>query len=301
MGGAVANSLAGQTQPAIEGELPSVTDQNQIQPREEPESKLRMDDPEIEHPPPSAESLLPEGLHLEARLDIRYAVESDVKSRTRAKDSKWYAVHGKYAGKQGAQRPLDHMLTDRRKYGRYAEGSVDDGWGGREARRGDGGGGRRRRSASPSRRPRRHRQTADDLDRELDAFQNGEPIQDPSLPMSGGMAADRMEHHHQGRRSRYGRDERGYSRKGRQGRARQEDLDAGESCEPPNSLPCNYQRVSRSCLSIGFCLNCAHTKLQITRVGCICSKPMIDWVRDVLYCTVMEWERSVLKSFIYAI
>ncbi len=42
---------------------------------------------------------VPEGLRPGARLDIRWAVEDDVKSKTKAKDSEWYRRYGRDAGK----------------------------------------------------------------------------------------------------------------------------------------------------------------------------------------------------------
>lgn len=100
---------------------------------------------------------LPEGLREGARLDIRYAMESDVKARTAAKDSEWYKKHGRTAGK-GA-----NALSG--------------------SRHGPGSNGRRRRSASPGSRhgdredggagARRPRRTQEDLDAELDALRDG--------------------------------------------------------------------------------------------------------------------------------
>lgn len=82
---------------------------------------------------------IPEGLRPGARMDVRYAVESDQKARTKAKDSQWYAKYGRRAGKEGAP----------------------------ERTRGSG---RRNRSRSPA----RSRQSAQmDLDRELDDIRAG--------------------------------------------------------------------------------------------------------------------------------
>lgn len=82
---------------------------------------------------------LPEGLRPGARMDIRYAVESDQKARTKAKDSQWYAKYGRRAGKEGAP----------------------------ERTRGSG---RRNRSQSPT---RSRRSAQMDLDRELDEIRSG--------------------------------------------------------------------------------------------------------------------------------
>lgn len=146
---------------------------------------------------------LPEGLRPGARLDIRYAMEADVKARTKASESQWYAKHGRGAGKERAS-----LLTDKRKYGRYAD-TPDPEDEDRDRRRGNGQG-RRRRSASPGRRDGRRggRPTAEDLDKELETFRSGET------------AEPRREE----RRSE--RDDQHGTR--RKGRARQEDLDAGQ-------------------------------------------------------------------------
>jgi hypothetical protein len=147
------------------------------------------------------DSELPEGLRPGARLDIRYAMEADVKARTKASESQWYAKHGRGAGKERVP-----LLTDRAKYGRYAD-APEPTTGGREQRV-NGGQGRRRRSASPGRRGNGGgRRTAEDLDRELDMFRSGDPaVQEAATP-----GEDRQARH--GTR--------------RKGRARQEDLDAG--------------------------------------------------------------------------
>ena len=156
---------------------------------------------------------LPEGLRPGARLDIRYAMEADVKARTKASESQWYAKHGRGAGKERA-----NLLTDKRKYGRYAD-VPDPQDEGRDRDRRRGGGdtdvhGRRRRSASPGRREERRggRPTVEDLDKELDMFRSGEPA----------------ESRREGREQRGGeRDDQHGTR--RRGRAKQEDLDAGEN------------------------------------------------------------------------
>ncbi|GHJ87928.1 hypothetical protein NliqN6_4330 [Naganishia liquefaciens] len=103
---------------------------------------------------------LPEGLREGARLDIRYAMESDVKARTAAKDSEWYKKHGRTAGK-GV-----NALSG--------------------SRHGPGASGRRRRSASPGSRyndrgdergaTRSSRRTQEYLDAELDAMRDGKYV-----------------------------------------------------------------------------------------------------------------------------
>lgn len=151
------------------------------------------------------EADLPEGLRPGARLDIRYAMEADVKARTKASESQWYAKHGRGAGKERVP-----LLTDKRKYGRYAD-TPDPQDEERDQRRGGGNGqARRRRSASPGRRDNRRggRPTAEDLDKELDTFRSGEP------------AESRRDEGRDNRDSQHGTR--------RKGKARQEDLDAGE-------------------------------------------------------------------------
>ena len=139
---------------------------------------------------------LPEGLREGARLDIRYAMESDVKARTAAKDSEWYKKHGRTAGK-GV-----NALSG--------------------SRHGPGSSGRRRRSASPGSRhgdrddgrggTRRPRRTQVDLDAELDAMRDGTYV----------APEQRTDDH--GRRQ----GERGDGRRGRREQRTQADLDAGE-------------------------------------------------------------------------
>lgn len=131
---------------------------------------------------------LPVGLREGARLDIRYAMESDVKARTAAKDSEWYKKHGRTAGK--GINPLSGS--------RHAP--------------------RRRRSASPgagagegTRRPRR---TQEDLDAELDAMRSGTFAEDRGTDAGND----------EGRRRRGGRKEQREQREQRT----QADLDAGK-------------------------------------------------------------------------
>jgi hypothetical protein len=163
---------------------------------------------------------LPEGLRPGARLDIRYAMEADVKARTKASESQWYAKHGRGAGKERVP-----LLTDRSKYGRYAEASPE-----LQDRRSSGNSGRRRRSASPGRRDQRRggRPTAEDLDKELDMFRSGDPVDSGRNTPQSGRDTPRTD-----RESQHGTR--------RRGRARQEDLDAGQ---------CNLPALSRYILEL---------------------------------------------------
>jgi hypothetical protein len=139
---------------------------------------------------------LPEGLREGARLDIRYAVESDVKARTAAKDSEWYRKHGRTAGKG-----VDALSS---------------------SRHGPGSNGRRRRSASPTSRhggrddprggTRGSRLTQEDLDAELDAMRDGSDV------------APRRRENETGRRQGGGRD----GRREKKEQRTQADLDAGK-------------------------------------------------------------------------
>jgi len=156
------------------------------------------------------DSELPEGLRPGARLDIRYAMEADVKARTKASESQWYAKHGRGAGKERVP-----LLTDRSKYGRYAEASESPSEG--RDRYSSGNSGRRRRSASPGRRDQRRggRPTAEDLDKELEMFRSGDAVDSGRDTPQSGRDTPRSE-----------RDSQHGTR--RRGRAKQEDLDAGE-------------------------------------------------------------------------
>jgi hypothetical protein len=155
---------------------------------------------------------LPEGLRPGARLDIRYAMESDIKAKTKASESEWYKKHGRWAGKErGGIVPEASLLTDKRKYGRYADDEPEEDRPRRE----------RNRSASPRRRnePRRGtgKRTAQDLDKELDMFLAGDAVEEP---------VRRTEDRERPRRAEGGQRREGG---GRRPQAKQEDLDAGQS------------------------------------------------------------------------
>ena len=111
-------------------------------------------------------NLLP-GIDPNARIAVRYAVDSDGALRRDAKQSEWYQRHGKSAGKERS--------TTNRNYGREREDGGSVSWSGR----GQGEGrdfakriGRERRGPydRPQRRDDRRggRRTTDDLDKELE-------------------------------------------------------------------------------------------------------------------------------------
>lgn len=190
---------------------------------------------DLAQPANEEEELLPMGLRPGARLDIRYAIESDIQARGKASDSTWYSVQGRRAGKEsqperwtGASRSGSGLLTDKKKYGRYAEEPEPEpvrernGYGGRDRRGREGG---RDRSRSPAKRG--GRQSAVDLDRELDMIRNGEQIPDQSRNGDRG-------HGRYDRDDRAQRNSRGGRREGnggggeRRGQVNQNDLDAGK-------------------------------------------------------------------------
>ncbi|KAJ9121589.1 hypothetical protein QFC22_002208 [Naganishia vaughanmartiniae] len=150
---------------------------------------------------------LPEGLREGARLDIRYAMESDVKARTAAKDSQWYKKHGRAAGKgANAAREQRHSPHGRRR-------SASPG-----SRNNNGQSGDRRERGGSGRRPVR---TQNDLDAELDAMRSGtyvEPATDVTMDTTDEPNRERR----QGGRGGGGRREGGNRREQRS----QEDLDA---------------------------------------------------------------------------
>lgn len=221
------------------------------------------------------DAALPLGLQLGARLDIRYAVENDVKARGKASDSNWYKVNGRNAGKESQLGERAPLLTDRRKYGRYAEGAEEEYVG--EARR------QRRRSRSPGRRNggeggRRGGPTADDLDKELEMMRNGEEPPARTYPDRerggrrdgerngfgdrerrdgggrGGYGGRRENHGRREERGRGGGRGGGAGRGGeRKPRTNQEDLDAGELSDTYACLVwsmlilviCDFTRIDR--------------------------------------------------------
>jgi hypothetical protein len=152
---------------------------------------------------------LPEGLREGARLDIRYAMESDVKARTAAKDSQWYKKHGRAAGK-GVNAAREQRHTP---YGRRRSASPG-------SRNGNGQSSDRRERGSTGRRPVR---TQNDLDAELDAMRSGtyaEPLTDVAMDLADEPSHERR----QGGRGGGNRRDGGNRREQKS----QADLDAGK-------------------------------------------------------------------------
>lgn len=180
---------------------------------------------------------LPPGLRPYARMDVRFAMESDVKSRGKASESKWYATNGRGAGKeQASERQFGSDYDPDASWSRNVpEHERSNGNAllrrmGNERGVGSGRGGGRNRE-TPYARPgarKRPQVTQDDLDRELDSLRSG-GVQAGTLPVRDDDAMDVDEGVGARAPARpYGREGRG----GRGGRDRgagrgKDDLDRG--------------------------------------------------------------------------
>lgn len=168
--------------------------------------------------PTAHEEKFATGIDPNARVTVRYAVESDNERRRDASESKWYEKHGRRAGKEKG-RPIEVRYRGERK---EPINLRDGGWNSNP----EGGGldfarriGRERRGPY-DRPPPRRRANAEDLDAELERLAEGRANGDEF-----DVRRDRSRSPRRGGRGRRdGRD----GRDGR-GRARQEDLDKGES------------------------------------------------------------------------
>jgi len=106
----------------------------------------------------------PEGVDPNARVTVRYATEADHAQRRGARDSEWYARHGRGAGKEVARRAYSSATG---MYGREIldlKDRVGTSGEGRDFSRRIG----RERANPYSRAPGSARRTANDLDAELD-------------------------------------------------------------------------------------------------------------------------------------
>jgi hypothetical protein len=178
---------------------------------------------------------LAEGVDAHARITIRFATEADKKLRAQAKESQWYAKHGRQAGKE--------IASSSRDFTRRRANDESVSWEGR----GSGEGsefarriGRERREQYPRRDERdrdrngngngggggrdRGRRTAEDLDLELERMARRRRPGAEEGGAEGGMDVD-MEVDVDREERRYGARVR---RGGQRERRGKEDLDKGE-------------------------------------------------------------------------
>lgn len=106
-----------------------------------------------------------EGIDPLSRITVRFAVESDKDLRQQAKQSEWYARHGRHAGKEVSgtrrEKATPYSRDNRREEVDWDGGDGEEG--GRELGRRIARGGRRAGG----------RKTAEDLDRELEGIRGG--------------------------------------------------------------------------------------------------------------------------------
>jgi hypothetical protein len=112
---------------------------------------------------------LEEGVDPNARVTVRFAVQGDKDVRQAAKDSEWYARHGRKAGKEQSTTSRRPGPYNRPAYEDEEAGWVGEGGEGRDLGRRIGRGGRR-----AGRDGGRATQTLDDLDRELEGLKGGD-------------------------------------------------------------------------------------------------------------------------------
>lgn len=120
---------------------------------------------------PSEQLNLAEGVDPNARITIRFAMEGDNELRREAKQSEWYARHGRRAGKEVASTTRASPYA-RREQVSWSGGGHEDGAGqGRELGRRIGRG--RARAGARREGDQGRGKTAADLDRELDGIRSG--------------------------------------------------------------------------------------------------------------------------------
>lgn len=160
---------------------------------------------------------LADGVDPNARIGVRYAVNSDGGLRAQAKQSAWYKRHGFDAGKEVSSGP--------RRSERYEDEQLSfrgrDSTEGRDFAKRIG----KNRRAEPYGRPRQEKKTADDLDAELERIARGRAGEDV-----GGDEMDVDMDRRRGGRSSRGRNGGNNNRRERVGA---DDLDKGGSMSFP--------------------------------------------------------------------